>query len=361
MAGTNGEIGGVRWAVSEPRPSTMSNGQPHIAPRTRSLTGVQILGTGSYAPDNVVTNLDLQDSLGFDPEWIVNRTGIHERRFALPHQATSDLCSEAATRCLENAGCDPADVDMLVLATFTPDMAFPSTANLVQHRLKLNCAGFDVQAACAGFVFALVIGSQFVATGNSKRCLVIGGDCNSRVINPGDQKSYPLFGDGAGAVLLGEGSKDQGMIAYQIASDGSGSDLLTRPAGGSRMPPSAETVEQGLHYLTMDGRAIFKWAVRILADSSLTVLDHAGHTVNDVKWFVPHQANVRIIHSASDVLGFHRDSVYKNLERYGNTSAGSVPIALDELNRAGKLEAGDLLLTSGFGSGLNWGTVLFRW
>lgn len=339
----------------------MSNGQVHIVPRTHTLTGVQILGSGSYVPDNVVSNLDLQDSLGFDPEWIVNRTGIHERRFALPHQATSDLCTQAAIRCMKSADCDPADVDLLVLATFTPDMAFPSTANLVQDRLKLNCPAFDIQAACAGFVFALVIGSQFVASGNSQRALIIGGDCNSRVINPRDQKSYPLFGDGAGAVLLGPGTKQQGMIAYQLGSDGSGGDLLSRPAGGSRIPPTAETVEQGLHYLTMDGRAIFKWAVRILADSTLAVLDHAGCKVSDVRWFIPHQANVRIIHAASDVLGFHRDKVYKNLERYGNTSAGSIPIALDEVRSERHLERDDHLLISGFGSGLNWGTVLWRW
>jgi 3-oxoacyl-[acyl-carrier-protein] synthase-3 len=361
MAGTNGEIGGSQFSNSDGRVATISNGQAHIAPRTRTLQGVQILGTGSYVPDNVVSNVDLQDSLGFDPEWIVNRTGIHERRFALPHQATSDLCAQAARRCLESAECDPSEVDLLVLATFTPDMAFPSTGNLVQDRLQLNCPAFDVQAACAGFIFALVIGSQFVATGNSRRALVIGGDCNSRVINPGDQKSYPLFGDGAGAVLLGPGSEEQGLLAYQLGSDGSGGDLLNRPAGGSRMPPSAETVEQGLHYLTMDGRAIFKWAVRILADSSLAVLNHADLGVSDVKWFVPHQANVRIIHAASDVLGFQREAVFKNLERYGNTSAGSIPIALDELRRSGRIESGDLLVTSGFGSGLNWGTVLFRW
>jgi len=339
----------------------MSNGQVHIAPRTRTLTGVQVLGSGSYVPDNVVSNLDLQDSLGFDPEWIVNRTGIHERRFALPHQATSDLCTQAAIRCLNAADCDPADVDLLVLATFTPDMAFPSTANLVQDRLKLNCPAFDIQAACAGFVFALVVGSQFVATGNSQRALIIGGDCNSRVINPGDEKSYPLFGDGAGAVLLGPGSAQQGLLAYQLGSDGSGSDLLSRPAGGSRIPPTAETVEQGLHYLTMDGRAIFKWAVRILADSTLAVLNHAECKVSEVRWFIPHQANVRIIHAASDVLGFHRDSVYKNLERYGNTCAGSIPIALDEVQAAGRVYRGDHLLISGFGSGLNWGTALWRW
>jgi 3-oxoacyl-[acyl-carrier-protein] synthase-3 len=339
----------------------MSNGQIHPAPLTRSLLGVQILGSGSYVPELVVRNQDLQESHGFDPDWIVNRTGIHERRFALPHQATSDLCNQAALRCLKAARREPADVDLLVVATFTPDMAFPATANLIQDRLKLTCPAFDVQAACAGFVFALVIAAQFVATGNSSCALVIGGDCNSRVINPGDQKSFPLFGDGAGAVLLAPGESDQGLVAYQLGSDGSGGDLLSRPACGSRIPPSAAVLEKGLHYLTMDGRAVFKWAVRILADSSLAVLAHASCQVRDIRWFIPHQANVRIIHAASDVLGFHRDAVYKNLERYGNTSAGSIPIALDELNRDGAIERGDLLLTSGFGAGLNWGTALWRW
>jgi 3-oxoacyl-[acyl-carrier-protein] synthase III len=339
----------------------MSNGQIHLAPVTRSLLGVQILSTGSYVPELVVTNHDLRETHGFDPEWIVNRTGIYERRFAPPHQATSDLCIEAAIRCLKAAGREPSDVDLLVLGTFTPDMAFPATANLVQDRLKLACPAFDVQAACAGFVFALVIAAQFVGTGNSRCALVVGGDCNSRVINPKDQKSFPLFGDGAGAVLLAPGDPTQGLVAYQLGSDGAGGDLLSRPACGSRIPPSAAALEQGLHYLTMDGRAVFKWAVRILADSSLAVLAHGDCQVRDIRWFIPHQANVRIIHAASDVLGFHRDAVYKNLERFGNTSAGSIPIALDELNRDGAIQRGDLLLTSGFGAGLNWGTVLWRW
>jgi 3-oxoacyl-[acyl-carrier-protein] synthase-3 len=339
----------------------MSNGQIHLAPPARTLLGVRILSTGSYVPELVVSNQDLHDTHGFDPEWILNRTGICERRFALPHQATSDLCAHAAIRCLRAAQRDPADVDLVVVATFTPDMAFPATANLIQDRLKLSCPAFDVQAACAGFVFALVIAAQFVATGNSRCALVVGGDCNSRVINPSDQKSFPLFGDGAGAVLLAPGEPDQGLLSYQLGSDGSGSDLLSRPACGSRIPPSTAALEKGLHYLTMDGRAVFKWAVRILADSALTVLAHAKCQVPQIRWFIPHQANVRIIHAASDVLGFHRDSVYKNLERYGNTSAGSIPIALDELNREGALERGDLLLTSGFGAGLNWGTALWRW
>jgi 3-oxoacyl-[acyl-carrier-protein] synthase-3 len=308
-----------------------------------------------------VSHLDLQESHGFDPEWIVNRTGISERRFALPHQATSDLCTQAAIRCLKAAGREPRDVDLVVVGTFTPDMAFPSTANLIQDRLKLACPAFDVQAACAGFVFALVIGAQFVGTGNSRCALVIGGDCNSRIINPTDEKSFPLFGDGAGAVLLAPGDRTQGLLAYQLGSDGSGGDLLSRPACGSRIPPSNAVLEKGLHYLTMDGRAVFKWAVRILADSAQAVLCHAECQVRDIRWFIPHQANVRIIHAASDVLGFHRDAVFKNLERYGNTSAGSIPIALDELNREGAIERGDLLLTSGFGAGLNWGTALWRW
>ncbi len=339
----------------------MTNGQVHVEPRTRSLTGVQILGTGSYLPENVVSNFDLRETHGFDPEWIVNRTGIYERRFALPHQATSDLCGIAATRCLTAAGCDPSEVDLLVIGTFTPDMCFPSTGNLVQDRLGLNCPAFDVQAACAGFVFALATAAQFVAAGTSQRALVIGGDCNSRVINPADQKSFPLFGDGAGAVLLAPGKKSQGLVAYQLGSDGSGGDLLSRPACGSRIPPTAAALEQGLHYLTMDGRAVFKWAVRILTDSTLDVLARADCKISDIRWFVPHQANVRIIHAASDVLGFQRDVVFKNLEKYGNTSAGSIPIALDEMSQDGLIERGDLILTSGFGAGLNWGTALWRW
>jgi 3-oxoacyl-[acyl-carrier-protein] synthase-3 len=330
-------------------------------PRTRSLMGVQILGSGRYVPETVVTNHDLLETHGFDPDWIVNRTGIHERRFAPPHQATSDLCAHAATRCLKAAGCDPSEVDLLVVGTFTPDMCFPSTANLVQDHLRLNCPAFDIQAACAGFVYALVTAAQFVAAGTSRRALVIGGDCNSRVINPGDQKSFPLFGDGAGAVLLAPGSSEQGMLAYQLGSDGSGGDLLSRPACGSRIPPSPEALAEGLHYLTMDGRAVFKWAVRILADSSTAVLNMADVGVKDIRWFIPHQANVRIIHSASDVLGFPREVVYKNLERYGNTSGGSIPIALDELIEDGQIDRGDLILTSGFGAGLNWGTALWRW
>jgi 3-oxoacyl-[acyl-carrier-protein] synthase-3 len=333
----------------------------HVEPPIRKLTGLRILGTGSYVPEQVVTNEDLRESHGFDSDWIINRTGIHERRFAPPHQATRVVCVHDSNRCLKAADVDPSEIDLLVVGTMTPDMCFPSTACLIQDRLKLTCPAFDLQAACAGFMYALITASQFVAAGTSRRALVIGGDCNSRVINPNDQKSFPLFGDGAGAVIVGPGGPDEGMLAYQLGSDGSGGDLLNRPACGSRIPPSVEAIEQGLHYLTMDGRAVFKWAVRTLTDSSIGVLRAAEREVADVRWFIPHQANVRIIHAASDVLGFHRDAVFKNIHRYGNTSGGSIPIALDEVRRDGGIDRGDLLLFSGFGAGLSWGTVLWRW
>ena len=339
----------------------MSSSHLTPVPRTASLLGVQILGTGSYVPERVVTNDDLRELYGFDPEWIVNRSGIHERRFAAPHQATSDLCVQAAQRCLKTADIGPSEIDLVIVGTMTPDMSFPSTASLVQDRLKLPCAAFDLQAACAGFSYAMIVGAQFIAARTCKRVLVIGGDCNSRVINPHDPKSFPLFGDGAGAVLLGPGEPDQGMVAYQFGADGNGGDLLNRPACGSRLPPSVEALEQGLHYLTMDGRAVFKWAVRMLADSTNAVLAKAQVPVDQVRWFIPHQANVRIIHAATDVLNINRDHVFKNLDRYGNTSGGSIPIALDELVRDGQVQRGDLLLTCGFGAGLTWGTALWRW
>ena len=284
-----------------------------------------------------MSNQDLQATHGFDPEWIVNRTGIHERRFALPHQATSDLCTQAAIRCLEAAGREPGDVDLLVRRArsrptwrsrprrtwFRIGSSWSARPSTSRRRVRVSSSRWSSRPSSS-------------ARGTADVPWSIGGDCNSRVINPGDQKSFPLFGDGAGAVLLAPGEPDQGLVAYQLGSDGSGGDLLSRPACGSRIPPSAAALEQGLHYLTMDGRAVFKWAVRILADSSLAVLAHANCQVRDIRWFIPHQANVRIIHAASDVLGFHRDAVFKNLERYGNTSAGSIPIALDELIPAGR-------------------------
>jgi 3-oxoacyl-[acyl-carrier-protein] synthase III len=323
--------------------------------------GVRILGTGSYVPDAVVSNEHLHQRFGFDSDWIVKRTGILERRQALPHQATSDLCHEAAVRAIDDAGVEPRDIDLVVLATFTPDMSFPSTACLVQDRLRLSAAAIEVEAACAGFMYALITGAAYVVSGASDLALVIGGDCNSRVLNPNDIKTYPLFGDGAGAVLLARGRPDQGLLSFSLGSDGGGGDLLSRPACGSRMPPTPELLGKSLHYMHMDGRAVFRWAVAILCDTIQDVLKAANLTPEDIHLYIPHQANIRIINAACDVLHIPRNKVYNNLERYGNTSAGSVPLALDEAAAEGRIKPGQLAVLSGFGAGLAWGTAVVRW
>jgi 3-oxoacyl-[acyl-carrier-protein] synthase III len=330
-------------------------------PRCRSLTGVRVLGTGSYVPDSVVTNEHLAERLGYDSEWIIKRTGILERRYALPHQATSDLCYEAGKRCLANSGVDPKNIDLLVVATFTPDMTFPSTACLVQNRLKLCCPAVEVQAACAGFMYALVTASAYVVSGASDMALVIGGDCNSRIVNPDDMKTFALFGDGAGAIVITRGSPEQGLISYSLGADGSGGDLLSRPACGSRMPPTVELIEKGMHFMHMDGRAVFRWAVSILCDTIQDVLKHSGLNAEDIQLYLPHQANIRIINAAIDVLHIPRERVYNNLSRYGNTSAGSIPLALDEALTEGRIKPGNHLVMSGFGAGLAWGTAVWGW
>jgi 3-oxoacyl-[acyl-carrier-protein] synthase-3 len=334
---------------------------PSPRPRCRRLTGVRVLATGSYVPDSVVTNEHLHQRLGFDSDWIVKRTGILERRHVLPHQATSDLCYQAARRCIDSAGVKTSDIDLLLLATFTPDMSFPSTACLVQDQLKLNCPAVDLQAACAGFMYALITGAAYVASGASDLALIVGGDANSRVVNPDDIKTYPLFGDGAGAILLTHGRPDQGILSYSLGADGSGGDLLSRPACGSRLPPTPELLAKGLHYMYMDGRAVFRWAVAIMCDTIQDVMKHSGITTDQVNLYLPHQANIRIINAAIDVLKIPRSRVFNNLERYGNTSAGSVPLVLDEAMQEGRIKNDDLVVLSGFGAGLAWGTALMRW
>lgn len=333
---------------------------PVPRPRCRRLMGVRLLGTGSYVPEGVVTNDHLHQRFGFDSDWIVKRTGILERRHAAAHQATSDLCHEAAQRCLNAAGVKPRDIDLIVLATFTPDMSFPSTACLLQDRLKIAAPAVEIEAACAGFLYALITGAAYVVSGASDLALIVGGDTNSRVLNPSDIKTYPLFGDGAGAVLLTRGSPDQGILAYNMGADGSGGDLLSRPAGGSRMRLSPEVLAAGLHYMHMDGRAVFRWAVSILCDTIQDVLQEVNLSAEDVDLYIPHQANIRIINAAIDVLHIPRGKVYNNLDRYGNTSAGSVPIAMDEALAEGRLQSGQKVMLSGFGAGLAWGTALLQ-
>ena len=334
---------------------------PPPRPRCRSLMGVKIIGTGGYVPDAVVTNEHLKERLGCDSEWIVKRTGILERRHALPHQATSDLCYEAAQRCLDNAGVSASDIDLILVATFTPDMDIPSTACLLQDRLKATCSAMEIQAACSGFVYALITGAAYVLSGASEMALIVGGDCNTRVVDPNDIKTYPLFGDAAGAVILTRGEPHQGLISYSMGVDGGGGHLLSRPACGSRMPPSKELIEKGLHFMHMDGRAVFRWAVAILCDSIQDVLTASGLQPNDIDYYFPHQANIRIINAAIDVLHIPRWKVRNNIEKYGNTSAASIPLALDEAVADGVVKPGQKLVFSGFGAGLSWGTAIFRW
>jgi 3-oxoacyl-[acyl-carrier-protein] synthase-3 len=326
----------------------------------RRLTGVQIVSTGSFVPEQVVTNEALA-SLGCDAEWIIQRTGIRERRHAPPEMSTSDMAVAAAERCIKAADIDCSEIDLVVLATLSPDYLLPATATAVQDRLGLNCAAMDLSAACAGFMYALVTGVQFVATGTSKLALVIGADTNSRVMDPADKKTFPLFGDGAGAVLLSKGSENQGLISYTLGADGSGTQLLIRPAGGSRVPLNGRGVKPNDWFVKMDGRPVFKWAVRLLHDSSQQVLEAAGLKTSDVDLWLFHQANIRILEAAADALGIDRAKIETHIDRYGNTSAGSVPIALDESLRAGRFKRDDLLLMCGFGGGLSWGTALMRW
>lgn len=327
----------------------------------RRLTGVQIVSTGAYVPDPVVTNDELAARLGIDPNWILQRTGIRERRQAPAEMATSDLAIRAAERAIERAGVTAADIDLVLVGTFTPDMPFPSTACLVQDRLGIRAPAVDLQAACAGFMYALITGAQFVATGCSKLALVIGADCNSRVLNPKDPATYPLFGDGAGAVLLAAGDSEQGLASYTLGADGSGGPLLCRPMSGSRLPIEAAKLDEGLQYLQMDGPAVFKWAVRLVFESINDVLAAAEMKASDIDLAILHQANIRIIYTATDMVGIDRSRVVVNLDRYGNTSAGSIPLALDEAFAAGRIQRGSRLLLSGFGGGLAWGTALWKW
>lgn len=332
----------------------------HLEAPIRGLMGVQIVGTGSCLPDNVVTNADLA-SLGCDADWIIKRTGIRERRHAPPDVSTGDLATEAGERCLAAAGVDRSEVDLVVLATCTPDRLVPATATTVQHRLGLHCGAFDLQAVCAGFTYALAAAMQFIATGCSRHVLVIGADVNSRITNPEDKKTFPIFGDGAGAVLLAPGSVEQGAIAYTLGADGSGVDLLSRPVGGVQHPFRRDDPDQGSTYMEMEGRPVFKWAVRLLEENMQRVLDAAGLDVSQIDCWLLHQANVRILDAAAESLGIDRERVVMHLDRYGNTSAASIPIAMDETVRGGGIRRGDHVMMCGFGGGLAWGTIAWRW
>jgi len=340
------------------------------APRTsdqplrRQLTGVRIASTGSYAPPEIVRNEDLAE-LGYDADWIIQRTGIRERRRAPQSMNTSDMAHEAAIRCLESAGVEISEVDMIIVATMTPDTPMPSTACHLANKLGSSAPAFDVNAACSGFMFGLVTGLQFVNSGCSRNVLVVGADLMSRVLNPADKITFPLFGDGAGAVLLqpspATSEDSSAVLAYNLGSDGKGAHLLVTPGGGTREPLSETVLQENRQFLQMEGRAVFKWAVRKVSECIARTISEASMTADEIDLLVLHQANVRIIDAAVEAVGIDRNKVHINLDRYGNTSAGSIPLVLDEAHREGRISRGDHILTCGFGAGLTWGAAVLRW
>ncbi|MFZ5643361.1 MAG: beta-ketoacyl-ACP synthase III [Bacillota bacterium] len=321
-----------------------------------------IIGIGSYVPERVLTNKELEEMVDTSDEWIVSRTGIRERRIADPEQATSDLACEAAKAALKDAGITPRDVDLIIVATNTPDCLFPAAACIVQDKLGASNAGaFDILAGCTGFIYSLSVASQFIVSGMYKHVLVIGAETLSRILDWDDRNTCVLFGDGAGAAVLGPVPDEYGLLHTRLGADGSGGQHLYIPAGGSRMPASRETVDNKLHFVRMNGREVFKFAVRACGDGSLEALEAAGLTLKDVDFLIPHQANIRIIEAAAKRLDLPREKVLVNVDRFGNTSTASIPMALEEAVEKGWIRDGDNIVMTAFGAGLTWAVAVMRW
>jgi 3-oxoacyl-[acyl-carrier-protein] synthase-3 len=324
----------------------------------------RIIGTGRGVPPRVLTNADLMKMVDTSDSWIVERTGIRERHLLEPGLAASDLATEAGRNACKAAGVDPATVDCIIVGTVTPDCPFPSTATFVQRKLGAAAGGcaFDLSAACAGFIYGLSIGDAFVRRGQYKRVLVVGVEVLSRIVDWTDRGTCVLFGDGAGAVLLApDDDPRRGILSTHLYADGNFTDILYQPGGGSREPASEGTVADKKHFVKMNGREVYKHAVRNMAAASKTALDANGLSAADVAWVIAHQANIRIIEGVSDRVGIAMDRFYINVERYGNTSSASVPTALDEALEMGKIKSGDLLIFSALGGGLAWASAAVRW
>jgi 3-oxoacyl-[acyl-carrier-protein] synthase III len=326
------------------------------------MTPVVISAVGHYAPDKVVPNSYFESYLDTSDEWIVTRTGIRERRW-LENGATSDLATEAAKRALAMRGISAEEVECIIIATVTPDMFFPSTAAIVQHKLGATKAwGFDVSAACSGFLFALATGVQFIQSGRHSKVLVIGADKMTAITNFADRNVAVLFGDGGGAVLLEPGDDPTyGVVDWVNYLEGSGGPALHMKAGGSALPASHETVDNGGHYMYQDGKAVFKVAVVGMADVSVEMMQRNNLASDDVAWLVPHQANLRIIQSTADRMGLPMDRVMINIDRYGNTTAATIPSCLAEYHADGRLKKGDNIILASFGAGYTWGATYIRW
>jgi 3-oxoacyl-[acyl-carrier-protein] synthase-3 len=326
------------------------------------LRAVGIIGTGKYVPEKILTNSDLEKIVETNDEWIVSRTGIRERHIAAPHEATSDLAYEAALKALESAGMKAEDLDLIIVATVTPDSMFPSTACILQDKLGAKgAAAFDLSAACSGFVYSLATATGFIKTGMYNNALIIGADTLSRITDYTDRNTCVLFGDGAGAVIIGEVPEGRGFQSFDLGAEGSGGSLLKMEAGGSRLPASLQTIEDKKHFIYMNGREVFKFAVRVMGTATERVLTKAGLGKEDIDLFVPHQANIRIIQSAMQRLDLPEEKCVINVDRYANTSAASIPLALVEAAEEGRMKEGDTVLMVGFGGGLTWGASVLIW
>jgi 3-oxoacyl-[acyl-carrier-protein] synthase III len=328
---------------------------------TANGVAVSITGLGCHVPERVVTNDELSTLMDTNDEWIRERTGIRERRIAAPEEALSDLCLPAAQQALEEAGVKGSELDLIIVATVTPDMAFPSTGAILADQLGAHdAAAYDLSAGCTGFMYALAQAYGMLAGGLVLRALVVGGDVLSKIMDWSDRRTAVLFGDGAGAVVL-ERVGTGGFLGFELGADGSGGPQLYLPGGGSRTPASSESIAERLHFVKMNGREVFKFATRVLVSSAEAVLAECGRTVDDVDVYVPHQANVRIIEHARKKLGIPEERVVIDVDRYGNTSSGSIPLALMDAKDDGLLAAGKLVLMTGMGAGLTWGSGLIEW
>ncbi len=327
------------------------------------LNKIKIISTGKSLPDRIVTNKELEEFVDTSETWISSRTGIKERRFASSEESTSDLAARAATSVLNKAQIDALDIDLIIVTTMTPDMLFPSTACMVQEKIgAYNASAFDLEAACSGFLYGLVVGSQFISTGSYRHVLVIGAEIMSKILDFEDRSTCVLFGDGAGACLLGEAdNNEQGILSFDLGADGNKGEILKMPAGGSIHPASHKTLGDRLHYLKMNGNEVYRFAVKLIGESTLKSLKLSGKKSEDVDLFIPHQANIRIIDSAVKKLNIDYDKVFLNVEKYGNMSAASIPVALDEALEEGRIKRGDLIVLVGFGAGLTWGSCVVNW
>ena len=320
-----------------------------------------ILGLGCYLPAKKLTNKDLEKIVDTSDEWIITRTGIRERRVAPEECAASDMGVEAAKIAIKDAGLEPGDIDLIIVATVTGDMAFPSTACIIQDKIgAVNSAAFDINAACSGFIFGIVTAKQFVDSGLYKNVLVIGTEKMTSLVDWTDRSTCVLFGDGAGACVVGK-SKDRRILSYFIGCDGSGGNLLRLPAGGSRTPATEETVKNKLHFLKMEGNEVFKLAVKVMADAANKAVTKAGLLCSDINLLIPHQANIRILMAVAKKIGLPEEKIFLNIEKYGNMSSASTAVALAEAGKEQRIKKGDVVTLVAFGAGLTYGAVVIEW